>query len=73
MSKNTGNLHLTTSLRNGGRKAGYGMYEDDYSDESSGQGHYTPWKPVRFPNDDVTPESLNGECVIIQKGKIKED
>lgn len=64
----SGNLYRNSSLRTGGRKAGYGMYEDDYSEESYGGGQYNRYCWPRFPNDDVKPEDLNGPCVIIQKG-----
>ena len=68
MSKNTGNLYRNTGLRNGGRKAGYGMYEDDYSEES-GDRHYRLRERVRFPNDDTKPEELNGECIVVNPGR----
>ena len=68
MSKITGNLYFNTSFRHGARKAGYGMYEDDYSEES-GNHVYVRRELVRFPNDDVKPEELNGECIIVQEGK----
>lgn len=75
MDRNSGKLYRQTNLRNGGRKAGYGMKEDDYSEESSGRGRIIPdrYLRVRMPNDDVKPEDLNGPCIIVQEGKKKED
>lgn len=72
MNKNSGRLYTSTSLHNGGRRAGYGVVEDDYSEESSGRGRCLPFDPVRFPNDDLDPEELNGPCVVIQEGKRKD-
>lgn len=72
MNKNSGNLYRQTGLRNGGRRAGYGMVEDDYSEESSGRGRVRPWESVRLPNDDVKPEELNGPCIVVQAGKRKD-
>ena len=52
-----------------GRYAGMGMKYDDYS-EDSGNEYEERIKPiVRFPLDKRTPESLNGECIIVQKGR----
>ena len=75
MDRNSGKLYRQTSLRNGGRKAGYGMNEDDYSEESSGGGRVISDRYLRvgFPNDKVKPEELNGPCIVIQKGRKKED
>lgn len=72
MNKNSGRLYTSTGLRNGGRRAGYGIVEDDYSEESSGRGRCRPWEAVRFPSDDTKPEELNGPCVIVQAGKRKD-
>lgn len=66
MSKNTGNLYRNTSFRNGGRKAGYAMYHDDYS-EDSGNRDYERHERVRMPNDGVKPEELNGPVICIKK------
>lgn len=71
--KNTGNLYQQTSLRNGGRRAGIGILYDDYSDESFGGGNYDERYlgiQVRFPNDNVKPEELNGP-VICYKSSIR--
>lgn len=70
MSKNTGNLYINTSFRNGGRKAGIGIIYDDYSEES-GIPDCEIYEPVRFPHDNIDPKELNGECVIIKKGKVE--
>ena len=62
---------LNSSFRNGNRKAGMGMSYDDYGDQErewSGKG--CVW--VKLPMDRVAPESLNGECIIVQKGKKKD-
>lgn len=65
----TGNAYSYSSFRNCGRWAGSGITEDDYSEESySGFGYSHYIRPV-FPNDDVTPEDLNGPCIIVQKGR----
>lgn len=60
----------------GGRIAGSGCIEDDYSDESGCK----PWikrsftkdSKVRFVNDKFPPESLNGPVIIVQKGRKKD-
>lgn len=69
MSKWTGNLYRGTSFANHGRKAGTGIIEDDYSEESGGYYCNHAWERIRFPNDNVKPEELNGECIIIKEGK----
>ena len=58
-------------LRSNGRIAGNGMAYDDYSEES-GNKNYEKREKVRFPSDKVDPSSLNGECIIIQKGKTED-
>ncbi len=68
-----GNMYRKTQFRGqGGRRAGTGITEDDYSESSYGGGEYNPHCWPRFPNDDVKPEELNGPCIIIQKGREKE-
>ena len=72
---NTGRLYLGSGLANHGRKAGTGIIEDDYSEESGGYelgGSKDPYKWVRFPNDSVKPEELNGEVIIVQPGNRKD-
>ena len=72
MGESTGWMRTTH-----GRLAGIGIVEDDYSEESGCK----PWKPitagkdtkVRFPNDKKNPEDLNGECIIVQEGRKKDD
>ena len=71
----TGNLYRKTSLGPGARRAGTGIVEDDYSEESGGYesgGFKDSYKWVRFPNDSVKPEELNGEVIIIQAGNRKD-
>jgi len=69
MARKTGNLHMNTAFRNGGRKAGIGITYDDYGDES-GNPDYEKHTRVRFPNDNIKPEELNGP-VICYKGESK--
>ena len=66
--RKTGRKYMCTSFRNSGRRAGYGVLHDDYSEES-GNRDYEKHDMVRFPNDNVKPEELNGEVVIVQRGK----
>lgn len=73
-----GNLYRKSSLGVGARRAGTGIVEDDYSDDSSYERFgerpaYERYTLVRFPNDSVKPEELNGEVIIVQAGKKKED
>lgn len=74
---NTGNLYLKSNLGPGARRAGTGIVEDDYSDESgckrfNNRSFYERYKIVRFPNDSIKPEELNGDVIIIQPGKRKD-
>jgi len=72
--KSTGNLYRNTALRNGGRKAGTGMDEDDYSEESFPGGRNPRPELARMPSDNVKPEELNGPVIVIQAGKdVKHD
>lgn len=71
MAKKTGNRFTRTSLRNGGRAAGMGMAEDDYSEESFGRIRMEERPLVRFSTDRINPESLNGPVIIVQEGKKK--
>ena len=64
----SGNAFSFSSFRNSGRWAGSGINEDDYSEDSCGYSINRSVLP-RFPNDNVKPEDLNGECVIVQEGK----
>jgi hypothetical protein len=73
MSNNTGKQYTRTSFRNGGRKAGMGINYDDYSEESSGRGRMCESVMVRFSTDNIKPEDLNGPCVIVQKGRKKDE
>ena len=66
--KTTGNRYLYTSFANSGRISGMGMSYDDYSEDSGFQGYARPFERVRFPHDNIKPEELNDECVIVQKG-----
>lgn len=66
--KKTGRQYMTTSFRNGGRRAGIGALYDDYSEESGGKDYGKPtW--VRFPHDNVDPEDLNGPVICYKEGK----
>lgn len=68
----TGNYYYNTGFRGqGGRRAGHGMHEDDYSEESGKRCIIHKIENVRFPNDRVEPEGLNGECIIIHPGNKK--
>lgn len=66
--RTTGSRWLTTSFANSGRIAGCGVLYDDYS-EMSGNRDYEKHEAVRFPNDKKDPRSLNGEVIIVQKGR----
>lgn len=67
-----GNYYRNTGFRGqGSRIAGYGMFEDDYSEESGKRILYHKIENVRFPSDRVEPEDLNGECIIIHPGNKK--
>lgn len=70
--KSTGNLYRNTALRNGGRKAGTGMAEDDYSEESFPGGRNLRPELARMPSDNVKPEELNGPVIVVQAGKDKQ-
>ena len=65
--RKTGRRYINTSFRNGGRKAGYGVTHDDYSEES-GNRDYEKHEKVRFPNDNVKPEELSGPVIVIKRG-----
>ena len=68
----SGNYYRITSLRGQGeRKAGCGMSYDDYSEESGKRHVCHSIYHVRFPSDNVEPEDLNGECIIVQAGNKK--
>ena len=66
------NRYMNTSFRNGNRKAGMGMLYDDYGDEEREWSGRDGGVMVRLPMDKVAPESLNGEVIIVQKGKKKD-
>ena len=66
-NRKTGRQYMTTSFRNGGRRAGMGILYDDYSEESGGKDCEKPtW--VRFPHDNVDPEDLNGPVICYKEG-----
>ena len=67
--RKTGNLYRYTQLGNGGRKAGMGILYDDYSEES-GNRDYEKHDMVRFPNDNMEPEDLNGPVVCYKSGGV---
>ena len=70
--RTTGRCYFNTSFRNGGRKAGYGITHDDYS-ETSGCKNYEKRGLVRLPHDNADPHELNGEVIIVQKGRKKNE
>lgn len=71
--KNAGRAYVNTGFAHGGRRAGHGMNEDDYSETSfGGRARARDRGLVRFPNDDCDPEDLNGPVIIVQAGKKKE-
>ena len=63
----TGRQLMNTRFRHGARIAGHGMNEDNYSEESSGNGRCRERERVRFPNDHIKPEELNGPVIIVQE------
>ena len=65
----TGRQMMNTRFRNSGRIAGHGMSEDDYSENSGNPCYEDPWERVRFPNDHIKPEELNGPVIIVQARK----
>ena len=69
MSKYTGNLYRSTSLRNGGRKAGDGIDSDDYSEDAGWDGVRYGTVRVRLPNDGTKPEELNGPVKVYAPGE----
>lgn len=66
------NKYMNTSFRNGNRKSGMGMLYDKYDDEEREWSGRDGGVKVRLPSDKVAPESLNGEVIIVQKGKKKD-
>ena len=71
MNSNEGRRFLRSPT---GRLAGDGMISDDYGDESDSQCvRFTKPVYVRFPNDGIAPETLNGPVEVIQEGNKKED
>ena len=68
--RKTGKLYIKSQF--GNHIAGHGCYEDDYS-ETSGCKNYEKVGRVRFPHDGIDPEQLNGEVIIVQKGRKKEN
>ncbi len=49
--------------------AGSGVEHDDYSEASGNPKHYQDKVIVKMPHDNVTPEALNGECIVVQEGR----
>lgn len=66
--RKTGKLYTVTGFYNGGRRAGYGMIHDDYSEES-GNRDYEKRSEVRFPHDGINPQDLNGPVISYKKGR----
>lgn len=74
MNNFTGRLYRKTALRNGDRRAGIGVNEDDYGDESFPRAKERIRGPARMPHDGEKPEDLNGPVIVIQAGKdVKHD
>ena len=69
MNNFTGRLYRQTAFRNGGRKAGIGVNEDDYGDESFPGGRNPRPELARMPHDCEKPEDLNGPVIVVQAGK----
>ena len=67
--RTTGSRYIMSQFD--GHIAGHGCVEDDYS-ETSGCKNYEKYGAVRFPNDKIDPNALNGECIIVQKGRKKD-
>ena len=70
--RRTGGQLLRTTLAGGNHIAGHGCIEDDYSEQSGCPHREKRWEAVRFPSDNVEPETLNGPVIIVQKGRKKE-
>ena len=70
-SDNKKSIPMASGLANKGRCAGYAVLHDDYSENSGRRKYYKSGWP-RFPHDNVDPESLNGECIIVQEGRKKD-
>lgn len=70
--RRTGAQWLRTTLAGRNRIAGHGCIEDNYDEDSGCPRKEKPWEAVRFPSDNVEPESLNGPVIIVQKGRKKE-
>ena len=74
MRNNAGRMYQRTALHNGGRKAGAGVQEADYSEESGpGNEDHRDRERVRLPHDGDKPESLNGPVIIVQAGRSKDN
>ena len=71
-AENVGKMSGRSALGGGNRYAGCGILHDNYSEESGNPHYYKSGYP-RFPHDNVRPESLNGECIIVQKGRKKDE
>lgn len=68
MNKRSGRLYMN-AYDGTARKAGAGIYEDDYSEDSGMKNYEQPRKKVRMPSDFMTEEeraALNGEMIIIR-------
>lgn len=70
--RRTGAQLLRTTLAGGKHIAGHGCIEDDYSERSGCPRREKPWESVRFPNDRLEHEALNGPVIIVQEGRKKE-
>lgn len=64
----SGKTFQRSSLRHNGI-AGSGVEYDDYSENSGNQKHYQDKVIVKMPHDNVDPEMLNGECIVVKEGR----
>lgn len=64
-----GRMFTNTSFANSGRIAGDGILHDYYGDGGDDGVVTGGVKNIRFPHDNLKPEELNGECVIVRKGR----
>ena len=65
ITKNSGRQYIASQLQPGGRRAGAGVWMDDYSEES-GNPDYYKWG-CRMPHDGVDPKDLNGPVIIVKE------
>lgn len=68
MAKHEGNMYRNTSFRHGGRRAGSGVSEDRYDEESGGK-HYRErlGYGVKFPHDGTESKNMNGPVICYKQ------